>query len=143
LALDPLLQALNPSLRALNPSLQALVDKYSYLWRFSGVETVEVNQTYDADGDALLHHVALTSGVDEVDLLVACGAEVNARGDMGFTPLHYAAMRGRLKVVEKLLALGADAGLRNEWGDTASTTAKNCGHSEVVRLLSRAKKNHW
>ena len=143
MALDPLLRALNPSLRALNPSLQTLVDKYSRLWRFSGVETVEVNQPYDADGDTLLHYCALNSGIDEIDLLVSCGAEVNAKGDMGFTPLHYAAMRGRLKVVEKLLALGADASLRNEWGDTASTTAENVGHTEVARLLSKAKKNHW
>ena len=121
--------------------LQALVDKYRFLWERFGRKLSDINEPYDVDGDTLLHHVARSGGVDEADLLVASGAQINARGDMGYTPLHCAAIQGRPTMVERLLALGADPKLRDEFGQTALTTAQSGGHAEVARLLKRADKN--
>lgn len=124
-----------------NPELQALVDKYRYLWEYTGWDVTDVAEPYDADGDTLLHHVAGYSGVDEVNLLVAAGADVNVRGDMGYTPLRCAATWGRPQVAERLLTLGADQSLRNEFGLTALEAAQQGGREEVARLLQRADKN--
>ena len=43
-----------------------------------------------------------------VELLIAEGADVNAKSDSGSTPLHDAAINGRKEVAELLIANGAD-----------------------------------
>ena len=140
---DKFYDRLFPKLRARDPSLQALFDKYRRLWMYSGVKAVDVNQLIPTSGDTLLHYVASNSSVDEVNLLAAAGADINARGDMGQTPLHHAAIWGRTEVAARLLALGADSGLRDEFGQTALEAADRRGRKEMARLLKRVVKNHW
>lgn len=129
------------SIMSTNPSLQALIDKYRYHPDFADLDMTDINQQCYPDDDTLLHLVARVGGADEIALLVASGANVNASGDIGYTPLHSAASMGRLKVVEKLLELGASLNLQDEFGDTPLTVAQTEGHAEVVRLLKRADKN--
>lgn len=130
------------SIMSANPSLQALIDKYRYHPDFADLDMTDINQQCYPDDDTLLHLVARVGGADEIALLVASGADINAKGDIGYTPLHSAASMGRLKVVEKLLELGAAPNLRDEFGGTPCTLAETGGHTEVVRLLKRADKNH-
>lgn len=126
---------------ATDAELQTMIAKYRRYPDFAELGLSDINQQCYPGDDTLLHLVTRRGGVDEICLLVASGANVNAKGDIGYTPLHYAALRGRLDVVTKLLALGADPSLRDEWGDTPLTIALAAGHAEVVRLLQKAEKN--
>ncbi|MEG4809998.1 ankyrin repeat domain-containing protein [Microcoleus sp. F8-D3] len=55
------------------------------------------------------------AGSKEVaELLIAKGADVNAKGPYGLTPLHIAAMFDRIEVAQTLIAKGADI---NAWGE--------------------------
>lgn len=81
--------------------------------------------------DALARHRA-----DTVDLLLAAGADVNARDEAGFTPLHDAALAGNAAAVRMLLDHGADINLGDkENGATALYMAATMGREEVVTLL--------
>ena len=92
--------------------LQELIANYRYHVDFAELDLTDINQQSYPDDDALIHLVARVGGPDEIALLVASGARVNAAGDMGYTPLHYAVLKGRLDVINTLLGLGADPLLR-------------------------------
>ncbi len=123
-------------------SLQALIAKYQRShWEFAELDLSDLNQQR-SDGDTLLHLVTFVGSLDEVELLAASGARVNAAGDMGLTALHLAAMKGHLKMAQKLLDLGANPSIKNEWGQTAEVVALNGGHTDLAKLLRHNKYRH-
>jgi ankyrin repeat protein len=69
-------------------------------------------------------------------MLLERGAMIDARGELGRTPLHWAARTDRTEVVRLLLERGADAHVRDEYGDTPSELGSRWGHHEIVELLS-------
>ena len=50
------------------------------------------------------------------ELLIAEGADVNAYGSRGFTPLHRAAIHGYKEIAELLIAKDADVNAKSEGG---------------------------
>ncbi len=123
----------------IDASLDALIAKYRYLIDFAKLDLTDINQQAYPGGDALIHIVSYIGTLEEMDLLVASGAQINAVGDIGYTPLHYAALKGRLDMAEKLLLLGADPDIRCEFNDTPAMVAKGMKHIEVENLLNSAK----
>lgn len=94
----------------------------------------------DSDDDTLLHRAAFRGDRRDVRDLLALGANVRMRGDLGHTALHYAAMQGHMEIVELLLAAGADAGATNEAGHSPALTAEMADHSEIARLLQSPRR---
>lgn len=85
-------------------------------------------------------HSALADRADEeiAALLVAAGAEVNARASGEGTPLHTAAFEGSLEVVRLLLASGAELTATDDRGRTPLMLARERGHAAVAEALERA-----
>lgn len=111
-----------------------IYDEYKYHPEFLGIEISSPNQRSALDS-TLLHIAARTGRVEHVKLLVEMGAQVNAIGDMGYTPLHDAALAKQRQSVELLLKLGADRSIRDEDGNTAADIARLNGDAELERLL--------
>jgi ankyrin repeat protein len=65
-----------------------------------------------------LHSAALFDHKEIIELLIAAGADVNAKGIAEWTPLHNAAYNGHKEIVELLIEKGADVNAKDEDGGT-------------------------
>jgi len=101
------------------------------------------NLVFDKDNydTTPLHWAAQQGHKDVAELLLASGAQVNARNKYGDTPLHFAATAGSKEVVELLLAHGADVNVVDRpigagaSGKTPLQCAASGNHQDVVELL--------
>lgn len=82
-----------------------------------------------------LHSAAAGRHIEICRLLIAAGADVNAKQRHGFTPLHAAAQHGDVELVELLLSAGADPAITKDDGGTPADTAEAEGHIDVARRL--------
>ncbi|MCM2327234.1 MAG: ankyrin repeat domain-containing protein [Lysobacter sp.] len=73
-----------------------------------------------------------------VELLLARGAPVDHRDEIGLTALALAAQMGFKEAVSVLLAAGADPNVRDESGLTAMDLAEEHGSHDIVAALLRA-----
>lgn len=106
----------------------------------------QINKPYGAFCDTLLHVAARWGREDLAELLIAAGADVEARNEIDHRPLHVAARYGRPSVVKLLLARGADVGA-SSWRVHTPLHAASCGlgtqsdiggRLQVARLLLAA-----
>ena len=88
-----------------------------------------------AEIGALLTETAIKGQTDIADLLIAKGANVDARDKSGATPLHQAALKGNLAFATLLLQHGADVNARDGDGATPLHNAALSGRREVAVLL--------
>ena len=88
-------------------------------------------------GDAALR-AASAGDVSALKKALAAGADPNARGRRGWTPLMYAANKGYTLLVPPLLAAGAKPDLRAADGATALFIAALHGRSQIIKALMRA-----
>ena len=70
------------------------------------------------------------------ELLLAGGADVNAKAEAEATPLHLAAARGNMRFTRRLLELKADPAARMTDGKLPAAFAAERGHPEVAALLN-------
>ncbi|MGH7249857.1 MAG: ankyrin repeat domain-containing protein [Minisyncoccia bacterium] len=59
------------------------------------------------NGETMLHHASLISGIMMAELLIKYGAVVDVKDQNGKTPLHYAVDNQKPNFVKRLLAYGA------------------------------------
>lgn len=111
---------------------------------FSGVEfalreganvNVVISATFTRE--TLLHHLARKgdAGLDIARLLIGCGADINARDRLGYTPLHTAGTFDRISMAELLIDSGADVNAEDNQGDTPIHNALMRGRYEIALLL--------
>jgi ankyrin repeat protein len=94
----------------------------------------EVIKGTDAGGSTALHHAAGYGPLDNLQLLVDKGADVNAKNRRGSTPLHWAIHDGAK--VRLLLAKGANVNARQAQGRTPLYLAAMLGDGvPTLRLL--------
>ena len=72
---------------------------------------------------AVINSAAASGRADVVKIVLAAGADPNARQMMGYTALHAAAARDGVEMVQALLGAGADPSLKNDDGQTAADKA--------------------
>jgi ankyrin repeat protein len=84
-------------------------------------------------------HAALAGKTDRplVEMLLERGANVNARGGSGVTPLHLAASRGDATLCDLLINKGADPRAKMDDGTTPDALAAQRGHSALADQLRR------
>jgi ankyrin repeat protein len=68
------------------------------------------------EGHTCLHLAAFRGNIRAISLLARAGLDINAKGDMGSTPLHMAYSGNQAEAIAFLLALGANPELRDEFG---------------------------
>ena len=89
--------------------------------------------------DISIREAVKIGNIEAVKQHLDAGADVNAKGKYGRTPLHYAATRGHKKIIELLSAKGADVNTKIEVGDYKRQTpldgAIQWNHPETAELL--------
>ncbi|XP_076045342.1 uncharacterized protein LOC143027732 isoform X6 [Oratosquilla oratoria] len=89
----------------------------------------------DSRGWTLLHHAVYKDSLSITQVLLECGAYVDAGDDHGRTPLLLAAYRGSTDIVEVLLDAGANVDARDWHGNTPLHWAAREGSIDTVQLL--------
>ncbi|RLV61048.1 ankyrin repeat domain-containing protein [Parashewanella curva] len=79
--------------------------------------------------------------LSSIQAFVRAGANVNAKNNLGNTPLGYAVCCQRPQIVRLLLANGAEVNARNNQTTTPLKYAVNKGDLKIVRLLLRSGAN--
>jgi ankyrin repeat protein len=87
-----------------------------------------------------LHYGASGQEPRAIDLLLAHGAEVDARSPNGSTPLMLAAGYGAIDGAVLLLRRGADPALRNQAGLTAADMARRADRDRLAEQLDAATR---
>ncbi|WP_306604579.1 ankyrin repeat domain-containing protein [Azonexus sp.] len=80
----------------------------------------EGSQALDNDGKTPLHYAAESGYGTTIEILMACGANVNQRDKNGDTPLISAARKGNAKTAYFLVKNGADGNITDKNGKSAS-----------------------
>ncbi|KAJ8687871.1 hypothetical protein QAD02_023666 [Eretmocerus hayati] len=82
--------------------------------------------------------------LDEIRILLACGAKPNEPVTQGLRPLHYAVWQRYFDAAQLLLVRGADIDARDECGYSALHLAAEHGHLNLVKMLLErgAKVDH-
>jgi ankyrin repeat protein len=90
---------------------------------------------FSTPGAEAIHGAAWGGHIDVVDLLIASGADPNARDSNGWTALHWSAWKNHPEVAKVLLKKGALASHINKQGKTAMELVSVENKPEWSRLL--------
>lgn len=87
-------------------------------------------------GDQPIHVAAFWGNVEDLEILLKTGADINSKGEDGYTPLHEAVDQDNYKAIKFLLEYGADQSIINDFGDTALEIATSFEKKEIIQLFS-------
>jgi len=107
-------------------------------WFAAGTRDLEARKWDDCFGGffSLLDYASKFDRADVVRWLLARGARVDGRDEMGYTALHLAGSSGSLAAAGALLDAGADVNAhQTPVGDAPLVKAARFGHLDMIRLL--------
>ena len=87
-----------------------------------------------------LHYASFSGKDDVVKVLVARGADLDAKSPNGSTPLMMAVYEGRESTVKQLIRLGADRKVTNDAGEAAMDWAFKHEQVAIARSLGRMEE---
>jgi ankyrin repeat protein len=99
---------------------------------------IRINSVADRNDfeDTPLHTVCSWGDIESAKVLLDAGADINAKGDHGATPIFNGVVSGDLELVKFLLKRGASKGFKIFGTTTLIDYAKNIGTSkEILSLL--------
>lgn len=99
----------------------------------------DVNLRNKEDGGTILHEAAYFGWPEEVQFLIAHGANVHSRDFDGETPLHRAALGRRMDVVSVLVNNGADIHAISKRNETPQTFLDEPNDTEPIFLSDKDK----
>ena len=99
------------------------------------IEAVKQHIAVGTDVDSALRGAVKYGQKEIAELLIANGADVNAKGRDGRTPLHDAAYKGHKEIAELLIANDADVNAKDNYTSTPLYAAAVLGRKEVAALL--------
>jgi len=85
-----------------------------------------------------LEMAAFNGAVDELERIIAEGADIDARNKYGMTALMIAVTRGHTPLVEWLIEHRADLDHTAKYGMSALMLAVVYGHADIVEALTNA-----
>lgn len=95
-------------------------------------------KNYKPDDDNNLLHLACISGSYKViDVLLKMGFDINAKNNLGYTPLMTATKSSKKEVVDKLIENGADANIKGPFNYTALMFGAIQQNNLIVEKLIR------
>lgn len=91
----------------------------------------------ETDGDSVLHNLLYGNERYPALALIKAGADVNAVGNFGYTPLHVSAFGNDSESIQMLLNAGANPRLKCAVGKTPLETAVDHGCTDAAKLLKK------
>jgi ankyrin repeat protein len=73
-------------------------------------------------------------------ILLEAGADIDAKGDMGCTPLYFAVMGGHVQVAELLVRRGADPDAQSEFSFSPRSLAAHKADKAMTGLFRHYRK---
>ena len=119
--------------------LAILLAEYSTLPEFSGIECSGVN-SLSLFGDRPIHIASTRGDIGGIQLLLEQGADINCKGEHGYTALHDAVEQGHKDAVAYLLKHGAKPEVLNDDGISPAGLAELLGESEILHLLEKSAR---
>ena len=89
-----------------------------------------------------LQPIHLTKSAACAELLIANGANVNAKSKILYTPLHFCAQVNNAEVAQYFVTHGADLTAKSDDGLTALQVAKEIQAVKVFKLLQEAEQGY-
>lgn len=100
---------------------------------FSGIK-IDAPDTLGLFSNRPLHVAAVWNDCEAIDMLTSAGADVNIKGEHGFTPLFEAAAQDNYEAVKRLIELGAKP-ITNDDGLLPSEYASHSVSKKTIKLL--------
>ena len=119
-------------------NVDEVLDDMASLPEFSGLPRPGINSA-GGFGNRPLKIAAVRGDIRAIEMLVAAGAEVDARNEHGYTALQHAVEQGHLPVVQRLVELGASTEVLTDDGLSPLQEAEILKHHDIAAFLSKQR----
>lgn len=115
-------------------NLTDVLSSFGHTAEFAGIDLIEPNQQ-GIFGTRPLGIAATIGDIEAIEILLEAGADIDGKGEDGYTPLHDAVAHGKLEAIRYLLKKGASLTSVNDDGETPRQLAESIRREDVIKLI--------